>query len=258
MHALQAAVVDLDGTVWRGDTLIEGVREGLDALHEAGLDVVFVTNGTDIRAETFADRLAAVGLSPGLGEVITAGSATAAYVAREYPGARTAVVGPAELRAECRDAGLAVIEEGVADVLVAGRSTDLSHALLDRVLDVVTPGTAFVATNTDPTHPVEDGEEPGAGATVGAIRGMLARDPTVVGKPSTHMADIATGALGVDPGTCLLVGDRLGTDVLMGERAGMETVLVLSGATDRADLAGADVRPDHVVDSLADVGSVLD
>jgi HAD superfamily hydrolase (TIGR01450 family) len=257
MSPTRAAVVDLDGTVWRGQRLVDGADAGLATLRER-MPVVFLTNGTGLRPERFADRLAAVGLPRDASEVVTAASATAAYVADACPGARTFVVGTDPLREACRAAGVTVVESGPADVLVVGRAPELDQALLQRTLEAVGPETAFVAANTDATHPVEGGEEPGAGATVGAIRGMLDREPTVVGKPSTRMARRAADVLGVDPAECLLVGDRLETDIRMGEDADMTTVLVLSGATDRRDLSETETRPDHVVDSLGDIGEVLE
>ncbi|PSP34081.1 HAD family hydrolase [Halobacteriales archaeon QH_10_67_22] len=258
MDTIRAAVVDLDGTVWRGDELIDGARAGLATLREAGVPVVFVTNGINLRAADFADRLAALGLPEDAGEVVTAGSATADYVAGQSPGVRTFVLGPPELHAECRDAGLELVDSGTADVIVAGRAPELDGALLQRTLDVYTPETDLVATSTDPTHPVEDGFEPGSGATVGAIEGMTEREATVVGKPSSRMAEIALTRLGVAPEECLIVGDRLGTDVEMGEDAGMTTALVLSGASSQADVSdGEGPTPDHVLDSLGDVGRIL-
>lgn len=260
MERIRGAVVDLDGTVWRGEDLIDGARAGLAALREAGLPVVFVTNGIDLRASDFSDRLESLGLPGGIGDVVTAGSATASYVAEEWPGAETFVVGPDQLHAECRDAGLELVDSGRADVVVAGRAPDLDGATLQRTLDVYTPETAVVATSTDPTHPVENGFEPGSGATVGAIEGMTASEATVVGKPSRRMAEIAVERLDVPASACLVVGDRLHTDVRMGADTGMTTALVLTGATSRTDLDRADPEapePDYVLGSLGEVDRVL-
>jgi HAD superfamily hydrolase (TIGR01450 family) len=137
------------------------------------------------------------------------------------------------------------------DAVVAGITSELGFDRLTRALRAYGEDTLFVATNTDPTTPAEDGLRPGAGAVVGAVEGMLEEEPLVAGKPSRRLARTVLDDLGVPPEDCLIVGDSLRTDMLMGERTGMTTVLVLGGVTDRAALADAPVEPDHVVESLA-------
>ncbi|PSP42676.1 HAD family hydrolase [Halobacteriales archaeon QH_6_64_20] len=200
------AIIDLDGTVWRGDDLIDGAREGIDALREAGVAVTFVSNGTDIDRDAFDERLEELGLPTDI-EVITAASATAEYLADEHPDAEAFVIGQQPIAAELDAAGISATDvagtddadaetepadSGPADVVVAGREPDLNEALLDDVLAAFDAETTFVATNTDRTHPI-GGEEiiPGAGATIGAIQGMTGTEPTVVGKPAAQMAETA-------------------------------------------------------------------
>ena len=231
------AIIDLDGTVWRGDDLIDGAREGIDALREAGVAVTFVSNGTDIDRDAFDDRLEELGLPTDI-EVITAASATAEYLADEHPDAEAFVMGQQPIAAELDAAGISATD-------VAG--TDDADA-----------ETTFVATNTDRTHPI-GGEEiiPGAGATIGAIQGMTGTEPTVVGKPAAQMAETATESMGVDSADCLVIGDRLETDIEMGNNAGMTTVLVLTGASTEADIDEQGIEPDHVLDSLGEIGEIL-
>ncbi|WP_435361318.1 HAD-IIA family hydrolase [Haloarchaeobius sp. DFWS5] len=252
----RAAIVDLDGTVWRGKELIPGADEGLAAIHDAGLTVEFVTNSTSVDRAAFPDTLESLGIPRDAGAITSSASATAAYLTTHHPEAAVYVLGDDVLQQEVRDAGLTIVD-GEADVVVAGKARDISHELLTETLRAFHKGTLFLATNTDRTYPTETGLEPGAGATIGAIEGMTGRDPLVVGKPSEHMADAVCERLGVTPAECLVVGDNLHTDILMGERAGMETVLVLTGATTREEVVGSDIEPDHVVDSLGDIASIL-
>ncbi|MFD1644505.1 HAD-IIA family hydrolase [Haloarchaeobius litoreus] len=263
----RAAIVDLDGTVWRGEEVIPGAAEGIDALTDAGLAVQFVTNSTSVDREAFPDTLESMGIPGDVAGVSTSASATATYLAEHHPNADVYVVGSDVLYDELRGAGLTIVSEPdpasrprdqePADVVAAGKAYDIDFDLLTETLWAFDSGTLFVATNTDRTFPTEDGLKPGAGCTIGAIEGMTGRDPLVVGKPSEHMADAVTERLGVAPGDCLVVGDNLHTDILMGERAGMETALVLTGATRREEIGGSGVEPDHVIDSLGDVASVL-
>ena len=267
------AIIDLDGTVWRGDDLIDGAREGIDALREAGVAVTFVSNGTDINRDVFDERLEELGLPTDI-EVITAASATAEYLADEHPDAEAFVMGQQPIAAELDAAGISATDvagtddadvetepadSGPADVVVAGREPDLNEELLDDVLAAFDAETTFVATNTDRTHPIGDEEIiPGAGATIGAIQGMTGTEPTVVGKPAAQMAETATESMGVDPAECLVIGDRLETDIEMGNNAGMTTVLVLTGASTEADIDEQGIEPDHVLDSLGEIEDVLD
>jgi ribonucleotide monophosphatase NagD (HAD superfamily) len=119
--------------------------------------------------------------------------------------------------------------------------------------------TAFVGSDPDRTIPTGEGRAvPGSGAIIGSVGVVADRDPDVVlGKPADRTTEMALDRLGVPAGECLLVGDNLDTDIAMGERAGMTTVLVLSGASSRADIETADATPDHVLDSLAAVPDAL-
>lgn len=261
---MEAVLVDLDGTVWRGNQLIEGADRGLVALHDAGLPIVFFTNADNLRPKDFANKFKSLGLDPDLGSLVTAGSATASYISSRHPDAKTFVLGPEELYEDCRDAGIHLIESGEADVVVAGRATDLDMNLLAQTLDVFTEDTTLLAPSIDQTHPVEDGESPGAGAIVGAVAGMTGTEPTVIGKPSRWMADIAANSTGVNPSDFLIIGDRLESDIQMGADIGMCTALVLTGATDRSAVrsaktgdVSADFTPDYVLDSLADIDAVF-
>jgi arabinose operon protein AraL len=129
---------------------------------------------------------------------------------------------------------------------------------LTAALEALDDDTAFVATNPDRTCPVAGGEISDAAGMIGAIEGVTGRElDAVAGKPSQTAITAATNHLGADPADCLLVGDRLETDIEMGERAGMTTALVLTGVTDEADLDAGTVEPDYVLDSLAEIETVF-
>ncbi len=253
------AIVDLDGTVYRGPNPIPGADRGVRTLCEADRDVAFVTNSAIGRPSDYVDKLERAGIPCVSGDVITSGMVTVDYLRLRHPDSRAFVVGEDPLRAELRDADLVVTDDpAAADVVVASLDRSLDYGTLEDLLVALTDETPYVATNPDATCPVADGEIPGAGATIGAIEGLTGRRPdAVMGKPSPVITTVATRRLGHDPADCLLVGDRLDTDVEMGRRAGMETVLVLTGVTDRDDLAESSVEPDHVIDSLADVREVV-
>jgi len=107
--------------------------------------------------------------------------------------------------------------------------------------------------------PTAEGDVPGSGAMIAAVAGTAERDPdAVLGKPHEITRTLALERLNSDPAECVVIGDRLDTDIALGAETGMTTVLVRSGVTDNARLRRADVTPDYVIDTLADIGPVLD
>lgn len=252
-----AAFVDLDGTVWRGRSAIPGANAGLRVLRDAAVPIVFLTNNTGVRRDEVTSRLDAIGIDYRGEPVVTAAWATAAYLAEHRPDADVHVMGRETVEAEIEDAGLTLSTEGQADVVVAGYDDRVDFARLTGTLRAFGPGTVFVATNRDRTTPEEDGPVPGANAFVSAIEGMVDQEPVVVGKPETRMAALAAAEVDVNVHDCLMIGDNLETDVLMGERAGMDTALVCSGVSAREDVAASEIEPTYVVDDLGEIGALL-
>ena len=252
-----AAFVDLDGTVWRGREAAPGAARGLRALRDAGVSVAFVTNNTSVGRGDLAARLDAIDVPHDGHPVVTAAWATAAYLSEHRPDAAVHAMGQRAVEAELEAAGLSLATEGRADVVVVGLDERTDFDRLTRSLRAFGPGTVFVATNRDRTTPSPDGRVPGANAFVSAVEGMVDQEPLVIGKPETRMAELAAARLGVPVGDCLMVGDNLETDVLMGERAGMDTALVLTGVTSREAVAASTIEPTYVLDDLRDVADLF-
>jgi HAD superfamily hydrolase (TIGR01450 family) len=254
------AMIDMDGTLYRGDTPVLGATEAIDALREAGVAVQFLTNNPTRSAAEYVERLAGMGIDADEADVVTAGIVTADYLAREHGDDRAFVVGKPAFVDRVTDAGVAVTDDpDETDVVVLSLDTGIDFAGWTGVLRAIGPETPIVATNPDRTKPGTDGILPSAGLVIGGVEGMTGRTPDVVaGKPSEVAARFALDRLGVAPDRCLLVGDRLDTDIEMGEKAGITTVLVRTGVTGDRELEASDIDPDYVLDSIADIGTVLD
>lgn len=255
----EAVIVDLDGTVYNETALIPGAKYGIKTLRSAGVQVQFLTNAA-IRSQIhYKEKLNDVGISAASDEILTSGVVTATYLASNHPNCVPFVVGESALREELRGVGLDPTEKpSDADTLVVGLDRDVDYRVLTEALRALDNETRYIATNPDAIRPGEDGQLPSTGAIIGAIEGMTGREPDVVaGKPSDIMAETASERLGVDLSDCLIVGDRLDTDIKMGSETGMTTVLVRSGVTDEDDLRAVGVRPDYIIDSLEDIGTVL-
>lgn len=256
---MDGAVVDLDGTVYRSETAIPGAREGIELLRDAGVDVAFVTNSSTKSRTVCRERLESIGIEADESDILTSAAVAASYVAEEFPGATAMAIGEPTLFEELSRAGVTLTEEPAeCDVLVVGKDRSFDFETLTRGLHALENGATFVATNRDRKSPTDAGTEPGSGAVVEAIGFAADRDPDVVaGKPHDPMIGVSLDHLGADPSDCLVIGDNPETDIRMGERAGMTTVLVLTGLVDRTDPVATDGTADHVLESMTELDEIL-
>jgi 4-nitrophenyl phosphatase len=171
------------------------------------------------------------------------------------------LVGTDSLGSQLLDAGLTLTADpDETDDLVGSWTPKFDYQDMRAALRAVGPETTFLGTDPDRTVPQEGGEViPGSGAVVGALAATVGRDPDAfLGKPSETILELALDRLGVPADDCFVVGDRPGTGLAMGERAGMTTVLVRTGVGDTNDIADSDVEPDYVLDGLADIEAALE
>ncbi len=246
---------DLDGTVYRGDALIPGAAETIRALREAGRRVAFLSNKPLQTCDEYAGKLTTLGIPTRPEEVITASLVLARHLHTLDPGAPLFVIGEPPLRAELTAHGFAVRNDHHVRWVVIAFDRGFDYAKLDTALQAVRRnGARLIATNPDRTCPTEDGEIPDCAGMIAAVEAVTARTvDVVVGKPSPIILEVALGALEVAPADCVIVGDRIETDIVMGRRAGLTTVLVLSGVTRADDPRIAEVKPDAVIRSIRDL-----
>ncbi len=255
-HFYRGYVLDLDGTVYLGETALPGAVEALAAIRAAGSRVVFLSNKPLEPADAYAAALRSMGIAADRREVITSLDALVAYLG-DHP-ERSAILPISEplIEAVLVDAGHVVSHDPrVADVVVVSWDRTFTYEKLERAFRAVRNGARIVATNPDPFCPTPDGGLPDCAALLAALEVSTgSRAEAVVGKPSRHMSAVALERIGVPAADVVMVGDRLLTDVAMARDAGMVAALVLTGATTDADLAAAAVQPDLV---LADLGELI-
>jgi len=250
-----AIMADLDGTVNRGDRLIPGAEEVYRELTERGVRWVFLSNNATVLAADLAEKINALGLPVSEHQIVSSASALIAGLKKEFPAARVMVVGEERLSEGLRNAGIKV-EDGVCtvDLVVTAMDRQFSYEKLRKAQAALLGGALFWATNLDASLPVPDGFLPGAGSIVAAISTAAGRGPDrVFGKPSPDMAFLALESLGLPASACLVVGDRMETDVLFSRNAGIDSALVLTGATSREDLLRFPYTPDYIFDSILDL-----
>jgi HAD superfamily hydrolase (TIGR01450 family) len=257
---VRGVVLDLDGTVYHGDNPLPGAAEAVAGLRERGYSLCFFSNNPLHDGEAYVERLRSMGIDARPGEACSSAVVTREYLHDTHAGDGVFVIGSDALRGYVAETDARVVTAPeAADVLLASWTDEFHYRDMVDALRAIDGETVFLGTDPDVTFPGDDGRPvPGSGAVINAVSGVIEREPAEVrGKPSSVAAAAALDRLGHDAADCLVVGDRLNTDILLGERAGMETALVMTGVTDERRLAESDVRPDHVLDSLADIDSVL-
>jgi NagD protein len=263
---IEGFIFDLDGTVYLGEAALPRAVEAIAELRRRGKQVLFVSNKPLQPRQVYAAKLSHLGIPAGPEDVITSAYVLGYYLAHHHPALTYYVIGEAPLKTELRGFGLKIQEElhdqdpfevldptGIEAVIVALDRT-LDYRKLNTAYQALRHGARFFATNGDLTCPMPGGAIPDAGATLAALEVLTQRKlELLAGKPSTLILETASAKLGLPPERCLVTGDRLETDILMGKRAGMVTAVTLTGVTKRADVHPGEFAPDLIIENLGDL-----
>ncbi|MBI4609698.1 MAG: HAD-IIA family hydrolase [Candidatus Rokubacteria bacterium] len=250
----QGWLFDLDGTIYRGEGLIPGAAEVIAALRGDRRRVVFLSNKPIQTREEYALKLTRLGIPTAAHEVINSSLVLARYLRRHDPGASCFVIGEPPLVAELQAHGLTVRDAPDVSWVVIAFDRTFTYAKLNTALQAVRRGARLIATNPDRTCPTEAGEIPDCAGMIAAVEAVTGkRVEVIVGKPSPIILEVALEALGLPAGACVMVGDRIETDIVMGKKLGLGTILVLSGVTAPEDARIGDLRPDHVLSSIREL-----
>lgn len=261
LRSAKGFVFDMDGVLYLGNQPLPGVIELLDALAVRGRGIMLATNNSMSTPASYVKKLETMGITLPAESILTSGLATRDYLERTLPaGSSILVVGMPALKEQLfTESSFQNLDYGGGqpDAVVVALDRAFDYAKLSAASAAVRAGARFIATNADGTLPTEHGLIPGAGSVVAAIRAASGVEPVVIGKPETPLLEMAAARLGLAPVDAVMVGDRLDTDITAGHRAGMLTVLVLTGVSTREELATAPVRPDIVVNDLPSLTAAL-
>jgi len=256
LRTLGHLIIDMDGVLYRGNEGIAGAGELIGFLRKQGIGFTLATNNATRTPQQFVDKLARMAVEVYPEEVLTSALATAGYLAGiAPPGAKVHVVGMDGLRTAIQGAGFRLVEDG-AEFVAVGMDFAVCYEQLARAALQIRAGAQFVGSNPDLTFPSERGILPGAGSLLAFLEAASGVQPVIVGKPETTMMEQAMALMGADRATTAVLGDRLETDILGGQRAGMRTILVMSGVTDEARLSTSEIQPDLVFDDVAHLYAV--
>ena len=254
--AYDVAMLDLDGVVYVGRDAVPGATEHLGRARAAGLQLAYVTNNASRPPTAVAEHLRELGIEVDDTDVVSSAQAAARVLADRLPkGAAVFVIGGEGLHVALREQGLRPVqrrsEEPVA--VVSGFSADLRWSTVIAGAILVREGLPWVASNTDLTVPTPDGPGPGNGALVEVVARFAERGPVVAGKPEPPLFEETLRRVGGE--RPLVVGDRVDTDIEGARNVGYDSLLVMTGVTDLAQLVAVPerLRPSYVA---ADLGAL--
>jgi arabinose operon protein AraL len=256
----RGVILDLDGTVYLGEHALPGAVETIAALRAHGVPVVFVTNKPLEPASAYSHKLTRLGIPADPDDVVTSSRSLGDYLTRHAPHARLFVIGEPSLQDEMRQYGLELVEDPAqVEYVVAAFDRTFDYRKWNIAFQALKfHGAHLIATNGDRTCPVPDGEIPDCAGIIAALEVSSGKQVELIsGKPSPQMIRAAAARLNVSPDQCLVVGDRLETDIAMGRQAGAWTALVLTGVSTRAEALRAPQPPDLILNNLGELAEEI-
>ena len=270
LNDIDGFLFDLDGTIYLGESAIPGVVEAIAMLRQQGKKVLFVSNKPLEPRSAYAKKLTRLGIPTDADDVITSGYVLGYHLSSLNTRLNLYVIGEANLIQELRQCGLTVLDElldqdaqdvidptGI-DAVVVSFDRTLDYRKLNTAYQALVNGALFYATNGDKTCPMLGGAIPDAGATLAAIEALTGREPDVLaGKPSQLIVDVVLDRMGLPAERCMMIGDRIETDIFMGQQSGMATALVLSGVAKRTDAVMMPTPPTLVIGSVSELPALI-
>ena len=253
-------LLDMDGTIYLGDTLFEGTKEFLRAVRERGGRYLFVTNNSSRSVDAYVQRLLGMGIEDTTAEdFLTSVDALIWYLRGRYDDAKIYAFGTRTFRQQLAGAGFTVTDRLEDDIslLVCGFDTELTFQKLEDACILLGRGVDFLATNPDWVCPTSYGYVPDCGCVCEMLWRATGRKPYFIGKPEPAMVQLAMKKWGYTPEETVVIGDRIYTDIACGVNAGTDTVLVFSGETTREVWEQSDIKPTYALDSIEDVYNAI-
>ena len=245
-------ICDMDGVIYHGYHLLPGVKEFVDWLYREKKEFLFLTNASNRSPRELAQKLKRMGLEIGEEHFYTSALATAKFLQSQAPGCSAYVIG---------DHGLynALYEVGITnndvdpDYVVIGETSVYSFDHMMKALNLVAKGARLIGTNPDITAPVENGIAPACKALVLPIEATTGKSAYYIGKPNPLMMHTGLRLLGVSADEAAMIGDRMDTDIIAGIETGLDTVLVLSGVSNRENINQFPYRPRLILNGVGEI-----
>lgn len=255
--AIRGILCDMDGVIYHGNRILPGTLDFIAWLRRTGIPFLFLTNSSERSPRELSEKLHRLGVDIEEPHFYTSAMATAAFLASQTPGGSAYVIGQPGLINALYGAGFSTNDVN-PDYVVVGETPMYTYETIKKAVTLVRNGAKLIGTNPDLTGPAENGIIPACGALVAPIELSTGVKAYFVGKPNPLMMRSGLNLLGCPRENALIVGDRMDTDIISGIEAGIETVLVLSGVTQREDLARFGFGPDYILDHVGQLPSLLE
>ena len=258
MHQLENKklfLLDMDGTFYLGNQLINGSLDFLQALHDTGRQCLFLTNNSSKGSDAYVKKLAKLGIEATEDDFLTSTDATILYLQNKFLGRKFYSMGTESFTSQLRDAGIDVTTELSDDIfgLIISNDTELTFKKLDDACILLGRGVEYIATNPDWVCPTWYGYVPDCGSFAQMLKRATGRVPTFIGKPKPEMLLLAMEKFGYTKDETVMVGDRVYTDIASGYNAGVDTVFVLSGEGTREDAESSDTKPTYILENIREL-----
>ena len=257
MAQVRCFLLDMDGTFYLGEQLLDGALRFIEVLRQQGREFLFLTNNSSKDSGQYVEKITRLGLPISREKILTSGEATAMHLRQLEPGARVYVVGTRALENEFTARGFELTHER-PNFAVLGFDTTLTYDKMWRLCDLVRAGVPYIATHPDFNCPTETGYMPDIGAMIAFVKASTGREPElVVGKPNRLFIEKAAERANVSVSQMCMIGDRLYTDIAVGTSAGIPTILVLSGETQAEEVPMSPFQPSYIFQNLGAVADYL-
>jgi 4-nitrophenyl phosphatase len=256
LRQIETFMLDLDGTFYLGDQLFPWSLGFLERLTQLGKSFIFVTNNSSRNAAYYLDKLTRMGVDLQMEQVFTSGEATRFYLKQAGYSREIYLLGTPDLEAEFQNDGFTLTSMNPGAV-VLGFDMTLTYQKLQVACALIRQGVPFIATHPDFNCPTPEGPIPDCGAMIALIAASTGVKPKIIGKPNAEMVEALCFKFGLEREKVAMVGDRLYTDIAMGQQAGITAILVLSGETQPEDLEGSAFVPDIIAADLGELGRWL-
>ena len=258
-------LLDMDGTLYLGDDVFDGAVDFIHSISETGRNYIYLTNNSSRAGVDYITRLRKLGFPCEAENVFTSGMATGEYLNQNYPGAKVYLAGTKAFYRELQSYGIDLVNDenghtdvDTVDVVVQGFDTELVYEKLDLACHFLRRGAKFIAANPDWVCPMPADEVlPDCGSICALLTAASGVKPEYIGKPNRNMIDVVSKMTGVPNENICAVGDRLYTDIAVAANAGSVSVCVLSGESSEQDIAESEVKPDYVLQNVAEIAKIL-
>lgn len=245
-------LIDLDGTLYKGQTKVDYADIFVNYLNKNNRKYLFVTNCPLNSPKIIAEKLKKMGIDADCDSVLTSGMVCSDYLLKKQYGKSIYVIGSPALKCELNKAGFELVENN-PDVVVVGYDKDFTYEKMEKASISIRAGAVFVGTNIDNTIPYGNTFVPHTGSILASIIAATDKVPICIGKPSEFMLYSAIKKLDCQKNDCVVIGDRLDTDILFAVNNGIPGFLVLTGTTDLKMLAQSEIKPEKVFNNLNDI-----